>query len=155
MKGAIKLGVLALICIFAMTAIAGAALAADAEVAQVITTTASDSDVKTTQFAPNQPIFVHYTIQSGKTADIKVVDSHYNDVPGTLQSGVGGSGQFSFTLAQPGSYYVLVNGAPSWPIAVASFFILPETALGALGAIGAGLAAFGIIKYKSAKISKI
>jgi hypothetical protein len=149
MKRAMKLSVLALICIFTVTAIAGTALAApDAGVAQVITTTASHSDVKTTQFAPHQPIFVEYVIQDGKTADIKVVDAHNNDVAGTSHTGVGGSGEFSFTLTQPGSYYVLVNGEPFYPIAVASFFVLPEV-LGTVSALGVGIAAFGIVKFRN------
>jgi hypothetical protein len=52
-----------------------------------------------------------------------------------------------WTPTQNGYYYIVCKGAVSYsyPIAVASVFILPESVLGTLMATVAGFAAFGTI----------
>lgn len=161
MKGAMKISLLTLVCIFTIVAVAGVVSAAvtpdptpNARAAQVIATNIKDGTTLVTDFIPGQTIYVEYSIQSGKTANIAIYDEKDNLISGTLHEGVKGSGEFTFSTYQPGTYYVVADGY-KLGIGVASFFVLPETALGAFGAIGAGLAAFGIVKYKSARTQKI
>lgn len=166
MKGAMKIGILALICVFTISAVAGIASAAvtptvtptptpNARAAQVITTDTTGSTKLVTQFTPGDTVYVEYIIQSGKTANIAIYDEDDNLITGTAHDGLVGSGEFTFLALHPGTYYVTVNGYKSRIIGVASFFVLPESVLGAFGALGAGVAAFGIVKYKSAKTPKI
>ena len=59
------------------------------------------------------------------------------------------SGTIMFTPEQVGTYFIVFDGAPtySWTyeIAAVSYFEMPESAIGALAAIIAAFAAFGIL----------
>jgi hypothetical protein len=155
MKAQMKIAVLAILCLCAFAVVISAANASvppNADAAQVITTNAPGSTVKVTQFAPNQLVYVEYNIENGKSAVITIVDdaSPANVLYGPYT--VTGSSTVTpiptFQTATNGYYYVLVNGAPAYPIAVASFFVVPESIFGGIAALGAGIAAFGLVKYK-------
>jgi hypothetical protein len=158
MKGVIKLTILTLLCVSILTGAVGIAMAEptptptpNAVVGQIITTDNAGSSTLMTQFQPGQTIYVKYKIDYGLTANIVVCDGAYHVIPGTAHLGATGSGYFTLEHVTPGRYYVVVNGAPTFPIAVASFFVVPEV-LGSVAALGAGLAAFGIVKFKYKKI---
>jgi hypothetical protein len=157
-KKGTKLATLALLCIFAAASVLSIASAADAQAANVITTDISGGTTKVTQFSPGQTVYIPYSIEAGKTAIISAIDENGNPVQlfdGTnyvTSAVVSGSGQFTMIPPHPGYYYINVNGKAQIQIAQASFFVLPESAFGALAALGTGIAAFGIIKVKKIKI---
>jgi hypothetical protein len=153
MRRAMKLTVLTLICIFAFTSILGVASAGDDDpVGQIITTDHSGSTKSVLQFNLGDTVYVEYFIDTGKTADVVIFDLDAgHEVAGTLQTGLHDSGEFTFLPSHPGFYTVKVNGEDAEKFATAPFFVLPEV-LGSVAALGAGLAAFGIIKFKYKKI---
>jgi hypothetical protein len=156
-KNKMKLATLAFLCFFAAASVLSIASAANAQAANVITTNISGGTTKVTQFAPGQTVYIPYTIETGKTAIISAVDENGNPVQmfdGTnyvTSATVSGTGQFTMIPPHPGYYYININGKAQIQIAQASFFVLPESAFGALAALGTGIAAFGLIKGKFKK----
>jgi hypothetical protein len=145
----IKLFVLAMLCIFAFGAAASVVSAQG--VSNVITTDVSGSAVQVIQFAPGQTVYVEYTIKTGVVATMTFTDAANNPIAPSVP-GLTGSGELTFTAPMTqGDYYVSVDTTTRTGIAVASFFVVPEAAIGALAALGAGLAAFGVVKLRAKK----
>lgn len=147
-------------CILALSAVLSIAKATtngSANSAEIIATNSPASNVQVLNYNPGQPIYIKYTINAGKTATIEIMsDGPDGSAPPTLVgsyiwTSVVGTGMKTISLSTPGVYEADVNGARVTPIAVASIFVLPESVIGALAAIGAGLAAFGIFQYKHKK----
>lgn len=153
MKNKIKIIVLTMLCVFALAAVCSVADAQSAQSASVWTT--DNTGAKMNEFALGQAVYIWWNPSpAGSTVSISVVDINNNPVAGPwLNQPVAASGTLSFTPPSPGYYFVDVNGQPAFKIAVATVFIfeLPESAIGGLAALGAGLAAFGIFKIKHKK----
>jgi hypothetical protein len=62
-----------------------------------------------------------------------------------------GTGSMVITAPAPGAYLFIIDGQTVATIASNTLFILPESIFGTLAALGAGLAAFGLIKLKIKK----
>jgi hypothetical protein len=130
--------------------------AGTAEVASVWAEDGSGN--KLNVFNPGDTVTIkwHATLQDGTagTVDIKIVKTDGSTLVTLVTGGAGPDGSTTWT-AVAGYYYIVCEGAVSYvyPIAVASIFILPESALGTLMATTAGFAAFGtiaIVKRKRA-----
>jgi hypothetical protein len=118
----------------------------------------STSEVQT--FGVGQTVYIFWNSEiagtfplTSGTVVITVVDLDTNTVV------FGPTAQLSYNLATPsaqtpvtwvpaanGNYAVELNGKFIVPIEVASVFVFPEYAIGALAAVGAGLAAFGTVR---------
>jgi hypothetical protein len=102
-----------------------------------------------------------YVYFSGVTPTGAAVDVTVYDPSGALVSttnGVTTSGAVSFTASMPGTYYVRLDGYPSYHavttfVAGASLIVLPEgvlgTLLGVVSAVGA-VAVIGVVKKRKA-----
>jgi hypothetical protein len=152
----IKLLLLAMLCLFSVAAVTSFAsasffVAPRAQTASVWTT---DTDnVKMNQFAVGQTVLVWWNVNpSNSVVDLTVIDSQENVVAGPYLNQAIGTQPISFVPDEQGYYFVLVDGQPVFTIAIASFFVVPEAAVGALAALGAGLATFGIVKLKTKKV---
>ena len=114
-----------------------------------ITATAKSS------YAPGEIVYINLlsVAPAGSDANIEVRDSADVVVAGPWLNQLAGSVN-SFTPASGGYYTVYSNGVALATIAVATFFVVPESMLGTLTATVAGFAAFatiGIVKRKHAK----
>ncbi len=107
------------------------------------------------QFDLGETVFIYWVPgPADRVVDIKVVDSTNTVIAGPWLAQPASNAPLSFVPPGPGLYTVLVNGQPAWTIAVATFFVVPESILGTLMATFAGFAAFatiGIVKRKHAK----
>ncbi len=104
----------------------------------------------TLQFNPGQTIYLDYVVQSGHSGTLSLYDTTTSS---WIFQNVAVSGSGVYTIVgglAPGIYQADINGV-TLNIAVASIFVLPESVIGALAALGAGLAAFGIFQYKRKK----
>ena len=119
-----------------------------------IATTDSLGNAKSS-FALGEIVYVHLLSVApiGSNANIEVRDSSNVVVAGPWLNQLAGSVN-SFTPASNGVYKVYANGVLMKTIAVATFFVVPESILGTLMATVAGFAAFatiGIVKRKKSK----
>jgi hypothetical protein len=69
------------------------------------------------------------------------------------------SGTPTFTVTQSGTYYVMILGAyniilGTKTVASATIFAMPESVFGALAAVGAGFAAFAVVKIRGKHTDK-
>ena len=147
--------VLALAIALTMTINVAFAAPPTARAASVITAADAACTIPSSNFAFGATVYVKLeSVQPiGSNADLEVRDSSSGVVAGPWLNQVAGSVN-SFVPASAGYYTVFVNGAPAWYIAVATFFVVPESMLGTLMATVAGFAAFatiGIVKRKHAK----
>ncbi len=106
-----------------------------------------------TQSPSNAVVEVKVLYQSSPTAAaVTVIDQ-------TGLTAASDSGAPTFTVAQTGTYYVMVIGAYDVPlgsatIASATIFVLQESVFGALAAVGAGFAAFAVFKVRGKHTDK-
>jgi len=140
--------------VFALTATV--VHAAPATVASVWTT--DSSNTLTNNFSVGNTVYIHWTVgNDGGTVNIYVVDASLV-VVATVGSNVGvGSSPLTWIAnVAPGNYYIVVQGALSlfFPIAVASIFVVPESALGTVMAATVGFAAFGTVALVKQRRSK-
>ena len=144
--------VVALLCVFVLAL--SVSLVHAAGTAQVASVWAEDGlGNKLNVFNPGDTVTIkwHATYTDGTTdalctVDIRIVNTAGVTVATPVTGGACPDGTTTWT-AVAGYYYIVCDGAVSYvyPIAVASIFILPESALGTLMATGAGFAAFGTI----------
>ena len=149
--------------IFAVLAIA-IALALTINVVFAAVPTAETASIETTDisgnpqssYAPGEIVYVHLLSVApiGTNANIEVRDSANVIVAGPWLNVLAPSALLACGPFAPGDYTVYVNGVAMATIAVATFFVVPESMLGTLTATVAGFAAFatiGIVKRKHAK----
>jgi hypothetical protein len=153
----IALGILCVLSLALSISLVNAA--GTAEVASVWAEDGSGN--KLNVFNPGDTVTIkwHATYKDGTTdaactVDIKIVKTDGSTLVTLVTGGATPDGSTTWT-AVAGYYYIVCEGAVSYvyPIAVASIFILPESALGTLMATTAGFAAFGtiaIVKRKRA-----
>jgi hypothetical protein len=150
-----KILMLSLVALLALVAVVGfthAKVLPQGNTATIWASTTSGGAAQL-QFSPSTTLYLNYLVQ-------------YNNAPGSgllslkdmttntwvfTNAAVSGSGSYAIVggLA-PGVYQANINGV-TVNIAVATIFVLPESVIGALAALGAGLAAFGIFNYKYKK----
>lgn len=106
----------------------------------------------TTSFSVSETVYIQLI---GVTGQNKITIIYYATEGSTGQpvetyEGVTNNGIVEFVPTLPGLYFVAVNDADDQGCFVASstFFVVPETALGSLMALSAGLAVFGLFKIK-------
>lgn len=106
----------------------------------------------------NSPVYISWTGADG-TVDVAVYDPENNPVEiytiidiadfSTTNLDMSFSGQIYFNPAMQGTYIVELTGNPATVrtdvVASASVFVVPESVLGGLAALGAGIAAFGTV----------
>jgi hypothetical protein len=125
----------------------GLACAGTANTASVWTT--DSNNVTKNQFLATDTILIWWHVNPpGTTVDIKVVDSANNVVAGPFLNQVTSSQPITIGPLPQGYYTVFANGQPQFDIATATFFVVPESIFGGLAALGAGFAAFGLVKMK-------
>jgi hypothetical protein len=148
-KNKSRLLALSLLALFAFGLICTAS-AGNATTASVWTT--DINNVKMNQFNVGQTVWIWWHASPvGTTVDIKVVDSANNVVAGPLVNQVAGNQPIVFVPPAAGYYFVLANGQPVFSIATATFFAVPESVFGTVAALGAGFAAFGLLRWKMKK----
>jgi hypothetical protein len=142
------------LCVFTLASVASFAFAGTAQSASVWTT--DDAGNHENQFDIGETITINWNADpEGSTVDITIYNEAGNPI-GYSWSGLTNdkSGTISFTASAKGVYYIDVTGVSvRFPVAVGTVLVVPESAFGALAAVGAGLAAFGsvaIIKRKCA-----
>jgi hypothetical protein len=144
-----KIALATVICLLVAASLVSVASAGDASTASVWTTDSGGTHKN--QFDVGETVYIHFsTAPAGTTADIEVRDSANNIVAGPWTNQVP-STVLTFTPTTSGYYYVIANGQPAFSIAVGTFFVVPESALGALMVPLVGLAAyvtFGLFKAK-------
>ena len=151
MKNA-KLLVLAMLCLFSVAAVTSLASAGLPRAATASVWTTDADNVKTNQFSVGQTVLIWWNPNpSNSEVDITIFDSQENVVAGPYFNQAPNVQPIVFVPEEQGYYFVYVNGQPVFTIASATFFVVPEAAIGALAALGAGLAAFGIVKLKPKK----
>ncbi len=101
----------------------------------------------------NTQVYVYWDsiTPSGGTVDITIYNPSGVLIASYPNVAPSASGTIHFTVDTPGSYYVQADGFPSYHaattfVAGASVLVLPESVLGTLAAVGAGVAAFGTVK---------
>lgn len=108
-------------------------------------------------FNPGQTVYIYWNVgPSDGTVDIYIVNTAGATIV-TIGTNLGpGAQPQTWTPTAPGYYYVVAKGAVEYyyPIAVASIFILPESAFGTIMATTAGFAAFGTIAIVKRKYTK-
>jgi hypothetical protein len=110
------------------------------------------NDVTNVQSATYLPTdYIELVWSADGTVDIEVRNRDTNALVfssyGDVASGAASIGQLS-----PGKYKVTVNGALAETINVDTFFVVPESILGSVMALSAGIAAFGafaVVKRKT------
>jgi hypothetical protein len=151
-----------IMCLLSIGITAGLVHAAGtADVASVWVTSDQLGNIKVNTFTPGQIVWIWFNaIDSvpNPSVDIKIVDPAGNLVyqPANWIGYIGGQ-PLQWTPQTPGYYYIVINGAGFsgiYPIAVASVFVLPESAIGTLMAIAAGLAAVGTFRIVRSKKNK-
>ncbi len=142
------------LCVFTFASVASFAFAGTAQSASVWTTNIAGEHAN--RFELGEEITINWNAYpEDSTVDITVYNEAGNPI-GFSWSGKtnGDSGTISFTASAKGVYYIDVTGVSvRFPVAVGTVLVVPESAFGALAAVGAGLAAFGsvaIIKRKRA-----
>ena len=131
--------------------------AGTAESGSVWTTSDAAGLVNAGNFNPGARVYLSLsTAPDGTTADITVVDEANHVVAGPWTNVAPGTSVESFVPPNPGYYWINVDGKPSCQIAVATFFVVPESVLGALTAIVGAVAAFGAftVVKKTRKINE-
>ena len=109
-----------------------------------------------TEFGASENVYIQLTSTSpaGDKADVVVTRDSDSAVIASYPGLVAVSAVLDLGTLSPGTYTVTANGALVKTIAVATFFVVPESILGTLTATVAGFAAFatiGIVKRKHAK----
>jgi hypothetical protein len=79
-----------------------------------------------------------------------ITDANGNQVPGAEWSNLGTTGSVEFTPASPGDYYVEAANSRR-TISIEYFFVMPESILGGISAIGACFAALGTVAVVKSK----
>jgi hypothetical protein len=107
-------------------------------------------------FSLGSTVYIYWGASSpvGGTVDVTVYDPAGAQLVQWLNQAPGASGTLSFVVNQPGYYDIAYNGTrllTSRTIASVSIFVLPESALGTLIALAAGLAAVGTFKIVKGK----
>jgi hypothetical protein len=148
-KNKSRLLALSLISLFAFGLLCTAS-AGTANTASVWTTDVNN--VKMNQFNVGQTVWIWWHVSPlGTTVDITVVDQNNVVMLGPLVNQVVGNQPIVFVPPAAGYYTVLANGQPAFVIATATFFAVPESVFGTIAALGAGFAAFGLLRWKMKK----
>jgi hypothetical protein len=87
----------------------------------------------------------------GSTVDINVTNSVGTVLASWTNQPESANGTLAYTFSSPGYYFIDCGGAPVFPIAVATIFVIPESVLGTLTVLGVGFAAYGLVKMRHAK----
>ena len=156
-----KIAVLVIICALAMASAASliASVKADTPIGNVYTTSVNDSTATTVlQFNAGQTVYIWFTFTQGGTQDIAI----YSNAACTAlvndygQKASPGGVTFVIPNNTPAgtNYWIRIQDVPnSYQISVTSITVLPEVAVfGSIAALGAGFAAFGLVKMKRIKI---
>jgi plastocyanin len=113
-----------------------------------------------TACSEGQQIWVFWTQSPPSTVvEVKVLSPGGTTVIDQTNLQASASGTPTFTVTQAGTYYVLILGAnnivlQTKTIASATIFAMPESVFGALAAVGAGFAAFAVVKIRGKHTDK-
>ena len=154
MKSKSIFAVLAIAVALALTINVAYAGAAKATTGSIACTDAAGNPVASYLTTDTVHVKVLIALPAGSTMDLEIRDSTNTVVGPTVTGALEGSIN-AFTTYAPGTYKVYANKLPIGSfVAVATFFVVPESMLGTLTATVAGFAAFatiGIVKRKHAK----
>lgn len=157
---------LSLLIITALSAVGFAAAITQAPTATHVTLVITDTnDNLRTEFAASEQIKLTWTASinpppttpTDVIVDIEIrLDDEYETLKWSYY-GAPGVGTVTIDPLEPGSYTVKVIGVNGYTgaqktIGVDGLFVVPESILGTLAVIGAGFAAFGLVKYKKLKL---
>ena len=152
MKSKSIFAVLAIAVVLALTI--NVAYAGTAKTGSIACTDAAGNPVASYLSTDTVYVQVLVALPAGSTVDLEIRDSTNTVVGPTVTGALEGSIN-AFTTYAPGTYKVYANKLPIGSfVAVATFFVVPESMLGTLTATVAGFAAFatiGIVKRKHAK----
>ncbi len=103
----------------------------------------ADATVPKDTFGIGEQVYLHWTSDPiDSVIHITVVDQAVNIVAGPYVNQQAGNSPITFALYEPGTYTILVNGEPEGYLTTVTFFVVPESVFGTLGAISAGCLAF-------------
>ena len=123
----------------------------NATTGSIWTTSDLAGTIETSQFAPGQTVYIFWEVNPSGSADVEIW-TKIGDNMGVVLVDFGPiAGTSTSWIAQEGEYYIRIEGVGTFPIAVASIFVVPESVLGTVMATVTGFAAFGavyLIKHK-------
>ena len=146
----IVLGMFILATVFSVGIASGVVAPVDPTAKHCTLLITNSADVATVEFPLGATVFISWSADG--TVDIEVKNDATNEVVYS-QYGAAMTGEDSFVPPSPGDYTVYVNGLNTKIINIDTFFVVPESVLGSLAALGAGVAAFGtvaVVKRKRA-----
>lgn len=142
-----RIGFLFVVCALLLVSVSKA-LAADATYAEIYTSDSGGN--KKINFDLGETVYIHYKIESGKTADIKVMFGA--DLDGGPWTDLSGEGVLTHDPSHgAGLYSVSCTGAETVIIAYGTFNVIPELPIGTVMATVAAFGALGSAMLKRRK----